>query len=215
MLVGYGRVSTVDQNPGLQITALEAAGCERLFVDKASGTKTEKDRPELAKVLAYLNRGDVLVVWRLDRFGRSFNHLVQMIQQLQDRGIGFKSLTETFIDTTSEQGLLLLRIFAAIAQYERSMMLERTNAGIAEARLNGVKFGAPRTIDEALVDQGLTLYARGVSVSEILLQTGLVKQTFYKYLNERGVSKRGRADKPKDAGAEDRRHGVDRAQAGA
>src|SRR6516164_987837 len=99
MLVGYGRVSTVDQNPGLQITALEA-----------SGTKTEKDRPELAKVLAYLNRGDVLVVWRLDRFGRSFNHLVQMIQQLQDRGIGFKSLTETFIDTTSEQGLLLLRI---------------------------------------------------------------------------------------------------------
>src|SRR4051794_14204731 len=133
-LVGYARVSTTDQNPQMQLDALQGAGCVRVFEDKASGTLAE--RPELIAALEYLRDGDTLCVWRLDRLGRSLRHLVQVIGNLHERGIGFRSLTEN-IDTATPTGTLMLHLFAAFAQFERDLTVERTRAGLAAARARG------------------------------------------------------------------------------
>jgi DNA invertase Pin-like site-specific DNA recombinase len=138
MIVGYARVSTQDQNPEYQVDALEKAGCEQIFQEKFSGTLRE--RPELSQCLRTLRVGDVLVVWKLDRLARSLKDLVEIVQGLQDRGIGFKSLTES-IDTTSSGGRLVFHIFGALAEFEHDLIRERTIAGLQAARARGRKGG--------------------------------------------------------------------------
>jgi DNA invertase Pin-like site-specific DNA recombinase len=141
-LVGYARVSTIDQNPELQLDALEHAGCTRVFVDHASGAKTS--RPQLDAALEYLRAGDTLCVWRLDRLGRSLPHLIQTAGELADRDIALRSLTEQ-IDTSSAGGRLIFHVFGALAEFERALIQERTHAGLAAARARGRK-GGRRTV---------------------------------------------------------------------
>jgi DNA invertase Pin-like site-specific DNA recombinase len=131
MLVGYARVSTQDQTLDLQRDALDKAGCERLFTDTISGSKAE--RPGLDEALRFLRPGDTLVVWRLDRLGRSLQHLIGTITALQERGIGFRSVTES-IDTTTSGGKLIFHVFGALAEFERDLIRERTQAGLQAAR---------------------------------------------------------------------------------
>ena len=138
MIIGYARVSTNDQNPELQVDALGKAGAEQVFQEKFTGTLRE--RPELSQCLRMLRQGDVLVVWKLDRLARSLKDLVEIVQDLQDRGIGFKSLTES-IDTTSSGGRLVFHIFGALAEFERDLIRERTMAGLEAARARGRKGG--------------------------------------------------------------------------
>src|SRR5919199_4696058 len=144
MLVGYARVSTHDQTLDLQKDALQKLGCEQLFTDTASGSSTE--RPGLNAALKFLRSGDVLVVWRLDRLGRSLQHLIQTIAQLQQQAIGFKSLTEN-IDTTTPGGKLVFHVFGALAEFERDLIRERTQAGLAAARARGKRGGRPKALD--------------------------------------------------------------------
>lgn len=138
MLIGYARVSTQDQNSELQLDALTAAGCEQIFQEKLSGKNRE--RPELETCLKVLRPGDRLIVWRLDRLGRSLTDLVQIVHDLQLRNIGFQSLTES-IDTVSAGGKLIFHMFAALAEFERNLIKERTIAGLAAARARGRKGG--------------------------------------------------------------------------
>ena len=138
MRIGYARVSTEEQNTSLQIDALKNAGCKQLFEEKVSGKS--KDRPELEVCLKVLREGDTLVVLRLDRLGRSLDHLVQTIRNLESRNIGFLSLTES-IDTTNAGGKLIFHIFAALAEFERNIISERTKAGLKAARARGRKGG--------------------------------------------------------------------------
>ena len=133
-LIGYARVSTGDQKLSLQHDALNAAGCERIFDDHAFGAKT--DRPRLTEALAYLRAGDTLVVWKLDRLGRSMSHLIEKVGELAARGVGFRSLTEQ-IDTTTSGGMLVFSIFGSLAQFEGDLIRERTNAGLKAARERG------------------------------------------------------------------------------
>ena len=147
MLAGYARVSTLDQNPDLQLDALRAAGCERIFEDRASGARA--DRPGLARALDWLREGDALVVWRLDRLGRSLPQLVATVRQLEERGFGFRSLTEG-IDTTTASGTLVFHVFGALAQFERDLVGERTLAGLAAARERGRTGGRPSKLTPEL-----------------------------------------------------------------
>ncbi len=124
-LVGYARVSTSDQDTGLQVEALKRVGCKKIFQEKASGA--QRDRPELAKALEYLREGDVLVVWKLDRLARSLKQLIETVEAMGERGIGFQSLTEK-IDTTTPAGVLIFNIFGSLAQFERELIRERTRA---------------------------------------------------------------------------------------
>src|SRR5437588_9160914 len=140
MLIGYARVSTQDQTLHLQKDELEKAGCSHIFTDTLSGAKTE--RPGLYKALHYLREGDSLVVWKLDRLGRSLKHLIETITTLNNRKIGFKSLTEN-IDTTTSGGKLIFHIFGALAEFERDIIRERTKAGLAAARARGRLGGRP------------------------------------------------------------------------
>src|SRR5574338_1233398 len=144
MEIGYARVSTGEQTLALQLDALNAAGCGTVYEETASGAKA--DRPVLAEVLAYLRPGDTLVVWRLDRLGRSLQHLIDVVAQLAERGIGFKSLTEQ-IDTTTPGGKLIFHVFGALAEFEREIIRERTQAGLQAARARGRQGGRPRSLD--------------------------------------------------------------------
>jgi DNA invertase Pin-like site-specific DNA recombinase len=180
MLVGYTRVSTSDQSPGLQEDALKQAGCEKLFHDSASGAKT--DRPGLAQALEYVREGDVLVVWRLDRLGRSLVDLLQIVSQIEKRGIGFKSLTES-IDTTTSGGRLIFQIFGAIAEFERSLIRERTMAGLTAARARGRKGGRPRSLDPQKVEVIKKLYEeKNLTVQQICDMFSITKPTMYDYI---------------------------------
>ncbi|MDI2113866.1 recombinase family protein [Commensalibacter nepenthis] len=132
--IGYARVSTSEQDTTMQVKALEKFGCNIIYKDTASGAKT--DRPELLKALSYLRKSDVLVVWKLDRLGRSIKHLIEIVNDLEARKIGFKSLTEN-IDTTSSGGKLVFHIFSALAQFERDLVRERTKAGLKAAKDQG------------------------------------------------------------------------------
>ncbi|MBF9235601.1 recombinase family protein [Microvirga alba] len=152
MLIGYARVSTMDQDPALQIDALTAAGCERIFQETASGAK--QDRPQLAGALSYLRPGDTLVVWKFDRLARSTRQLIETMEDLKTRGIGLRSLTEQ-IDTSTPGGALVYTIFSAVAQFERDMIRERTNAGLIAARARGRQGGRPEALSE--VDKGTIL----------------------------------------------------------
>jgi DNA invertase Pin-like site-specific DNA recombinase len=141
MLIGYARVSTHEQTINLQRDALDKAGCTKIFTDTASGAKTEREGLEQA--LTYVRKGDTFVVWRLDRLGRSLPHLIATMTDLEERGIGFKSLTEN-IDTTTSGGKLIFHIFGALAEFERNLIRERTTAGLTAARARGRKGGRPR-----------------------------------------------------------------------
>jgi DNA invertase Pin-like site-specific DNA recombinase len=143
MLIGYARISTGDQTLDLQRDALAVAGCGRVFEDVASGAKAS--RPGLEEALSYLRAGDTLVVWRLDRLGRSLPHLIETIAALAERGIGFWSLTEQ-IDTTTSGGKLIFHVFGALAEFERDLIRERTQAGLAAARARGRKGGRPKKL---------------------------------------------------------------------
>lgn len=140
MKIGYARVSTTDQHLRMQEDALKQAGCQKTYHDIASGSRT--DRPGLEKAFEQLREGDVLVVWKLDRLGRSLRHLIDIIQQLQDQHIGFQSLRES-IDTTTTGGKLVFHIFSALAEFERDLIRDRTHAGLQAARARGKKGGRP------------------------------------------------------------------------
>lgn len=179
MLIGYARVSTIDQRLDLQQDALRSLGCERIFTDTASGAKTA--RPGLAAALDACRAEDILVVWKLDRLGRSLAHLVETVQALAVRGVGFRSVQEQ-LDTTTSGGKLVFHIFASLAEFERDLIRERTNAGLAAARARGHNGGRPKGVDEKKRKAALALKRDPqYSVKEICEIVGISRNTYYKY----------------------------------
>ena len=182
MRIGYARVSTLEQNLDLQEDALKAAGCEKVYTDKTGGTKAE--RPGLERALADLRPGDRLVVWKLDRLGRSLRHLIETVTDLSDRGVGFQSLQEA-IDTTTSGGKLIFHVFGALAEFERDIIRERTLAGLAAARARGRKGGRPRHLDDKKKRHAAMLHSDPTnSVKDICRTLGISKATLYRYLAE-------------------------------
>ncbi|MEV4130401.1 recombinase family protein [Nocardia sp. NPDC049707] len=180
-VIGYARVSTTDQDPRLQLDALEAAGASRVFTDHGvSGAKTE--RPELDACLDHLRKGDVLTVWKLDRLGRNTVHVLQLIEQLTERGIGFRSVAEG-LHTDGPMGKAMLTIMAAFAQLERDTMIERTRAGLAAAAANGRKGGRPRKVDDVDAAKARDLKAKGITAPDIAKMLGCSRATVYRYLS--------------------------------
>jgi len=185
MIIGYARVSTLDQNLELQRDALEKAGCERIFEDHIGGASSE--RPGWAKAQTALREGDTLVVWRLDRLGRSLKHLIDTVNELDARGVGFKSLNEN-IDTTTPGGRLVFHIFGALAEFERELIRERTHAGLAAARARGRKGGRPRKLNPRQVASARTLLQDGKhSVTEVAAMLGVSRNTLYRALRADGA----------------------------
>jgi DNA invertase Pin-like site-specific DNA recombinase len=184
MLIGYARVSTDDQDLTLQIDALKEAGCKKIFRDKVSGAKTE--RPGLQAAMEYVRDGeDTLVVWRLDRLGRSLQHLIETMNALDEREVGFRSLQEA-IDTTTSGGRLIFHIFGALAEFERNLIRERTMAGLAAARARGRKGGRPKALDEKQRQTLFKMYdSKQHSVKEMCEMFGISKPTLYSYLRKR------------------------------
>jgi DNA invertase Pin-like site-specific DNA recombinase len=183
-LFGYARVSTDDQDLSLQIDALQQHGIPKaaIFMDKVSGAKTE--RPGLTKCLETLTSGDILVVWRLDRLGRSMRHLITLVEDLRSKGIGFRSLNEGAIDTTCASGELIFNIFSALAQFERRLIQERTKAGLAAARARGRHGGRPRvTAAEAKVVLAKKLNAdKTLDIDDVCRTLRISRSTFYRYV---------------------------------
>jgi DNA invertase Pin-like site-specific DNA recombinase len=180
MLIGYGRISTKEQNIDLQKDALTAARCEKFFFDVASGAKSR--RPELDKLKEQLRKGDTLIVWRLDRLGRSVKDLVEWVNWLESRGIGFKSLQEN-IDTTTSTGKLIFHVFASIAEFERNLIQERTRAGLEAARTRGRVGGRKKSLDEVKHKALKQLYeAKMHSIAELCKMFDISKQTLYSYV---------------------------------
>ena len=183
MDIGYARVSTGEQTLDLQLDALTAAGCGKVFEETASGAKA--DRPVLTEVLSYLRGGDTLVVWRLDRLGRSLQHLIETVSLLAERGIGFKSLTEQ-IDTTTSGGKLVFHVFGALAEFERDLIRERTQAGLAAARARGRVGGRPKKLADAKqLALARALYDGGqTDVATICRALGVSRATLYRVLKD-------------------------------
>ena len=180
MLVGYARVSTRDQNPQSQIDALTAAGCDRVFMEKASGAN--RDRPELKAAIDYIRAGDTLVVWKLDRLARSVRQLVETAEELAQRQIGLKVLTQA-IDTTSPGGRLVFHVFAAVAEFERELMLERTHAGLATARAANRRGGRPKALNDAQIRRARAMLADPmITVEEVAQQLGTATSTLYRHI---------------------------------
>jgi DNA invertase Pin-like site-specific DNA recombinase len=186
--IGYARVSTKDQNLSLQKDALQKEGCELIFEEKASGAKS--DRPELRRMIDQLRKGDIVVIWKLDRLGRSLRDLVNLVTEIQDKGAGLKSLNDS-IDTTTPQGKLTFHLFAALAEFERDIISERTKAGLESARARGRKGGRPKGLSEQAKNKAIiaeTLYREGdFSVKQICQHLDIARSTFYKLLKHRGV----------------------------
>lgn len=187
-LVGYARVSTADQNLRMQTEALKAAGCHTVFTDVASGAKA--DRPGLEKALQYLRDGDTLVVWKIDRLGRSLSHLVQTVDALRDRGVSFRSLTDAGIDTSTRNGKLLFNLFATLAEFERDMIRERTRAGIAAAAASGRQAGRREVLTPEKLEKAKDLIAKGYTVREAATKVKVSKSSLYATLSE----ERGKGD---------------------
>ncbi|CAM3024263.1 recombinase family protein [Legionella worsleiensis] len=182
-MIGYARVSTDDQNLDLQLDALINAGCSKnnIFKDKVSGAKS--DRPGLNQCIEGLQLGDVLVVWRLDRLGRSMVHLVSLIEQLRMKGVGFKSLCDGAIDTTTASGELVFNIFSSMAQFERRLIQERTRAGLVAARARGRMGGRPK-VDLAKIQTAKKMHQdKTLSIEEICKVLKVSKPTLYRYLS--------------------------------
>src|SRR4051794_32472056 len=182
MLIGYARVSTIDQTLDLQHDALTKAGCTKIFTDTASGALTE--RLGLHEALSYIRPGDSLVVWKLDRLGRSLKDLITRITELENRKIGFKSLTEQ-IDTTTSGEKLIFHIFGALAEFERDIIRERTQAGLAAARVRGKLGGRPKALSSEKIKLARKLYAdTSTSVTEICKMLGISRHTLQRYVKE-------------------------------
>ena len=183
MKVGYARVSTHDQNLLLQKDALKKAGCGKIFHDQVSGAKVE--RPGMQEAKAYAREGDTLVVWRLDRLGRSLKHLIETVTALEERGVGFQSLQES-IDTTTSGGRLVFHIFGALAEFERNLIQERTRAGLAAARARGRQGGRPRALDAKRQALLYKLYdERQHTIKEICGVLDVSRSTLYAYQHRR------------------------------
>ncbi|MFN3146958.1 MAG: recombinase family protein [Paracoccaceae bacterium] len=180
MLVGYARVSTQDQKPELQLDALKAAGCEKVFTEKASGART--DRPELQAALDYMRDGDTLIVWKLDRLARSLKQLVASVEALEERGIGFRTINGVQIDTTTSGGKLVFHIFAALAEFEREIIRERTRAGLDAAIARGRKGGRPPALSELDRAAALALLRdKTIPIKEVARRLGCSEATLYRY----------------------------------
>lgn len=184
-LVGYARVSTADQSLDMQIDSLKKAGCHQVFTDVASAVKSV--RPGLEKALAYLREGDTLVVWKIDRLGRSLAHLVQTVDQLRERGVAFRSLTDAGLDTTTRNGKLLFNLFATLAEFERDLIRERTKAGLATAAAKGRRGGRRPVITSAKLDRALRLIRdKNLTVREAAAVIGVGKTALYEALKATG-----------------------------
>ena len=180
MLIGYARVSTQDQHLALQLDALKAAGCKKVYKDTASGVK--EDRKGLSEAIGYARKGDCLVIWKLDRLGRSFKQLIEMISRLNDAGIGLKSLQES-IDTTTSGGKLIFHVFGALAEFERDVIRERTQAGLTAARARGRKGGRPRIMDDKKIHLAKTMLKdRNNTIADICRALGLSRATLYRHV---------------------------------
>ena len=180
MNVGYARVSTKDQHLRMQEDALKNAGCEEIYTDIASGSKSQ--RPGLDQALAYAREGDTLVVWKLDRLGRSTQHLIHTVSLLNERKIAFKSLQEN-IDTTTSSGKLIFHMFSALAEFERDLIRERTDAGLKAARARGHMGGRPSLLDNRQIKRMIEMYnEKKNTVAEICKIYEISRPSFYNYL---------------------------------
>ena len=196
MKIGYARISTNEQNLDLQLDALKVAGCEQIFKDVASGSKT--DRPGLDDALRQLREGDSLVVWKLDRLGRSLRHLIDLITALNQNGVFFKSLRES-IDTSSSGGKLIFHVFGALAEFERDLIRERTLAGLAAARARGRIGGRPRVMDKKKLSMAKALLVdKSNSISEVCKIIGVSRSTYYNYLSDEMTNKTKENDNGSD-----------------
>jgi DNA invertase Pin-like site-specific DNA recombinase len=178
-MIGYARVSTQDQNLSLQLDALKAAGCQHIFEDRASGAKA--DRPGLVASIAYVRAEDILVVWKLDRLGRSLTHLIDTVTALDARGVGLRSLTEA-MDTTTPGGRLIFHLFGALAQFERDLIRERTRAGIEAAAKRGRKGGRDPVVTDEKLSRARALIALGLNVREVAARIRIGKTALYNAL---------------------------------
>lgn len=178
MKIGYARVSTADQSLNPQTDPLSEAGCEKLFTDVARGARTQ--RPGLDKAISFCRKGDKLVVWKLDRMGRSMSHLIEMIQKLEKKGVGFQSLTEK-IDTNTAGGRLIFHLFGALAEFERDLIRERVQAGLKSARARGRKGGRPPVSDETKAMAQALMADKSLSIKQICDRLGIAKSTLYKH----------------------------------
>lgn len=180
MLIGYARISTDDQNLQPQLDALEAAGCDRVFQDQMSGVTAQ--RPGLEEAIEFARQGDLLVIWRLDRLGRSLKNLIQLVTELEDRGVGLKSLHES-IDTSSSSGKLVFHMFGALAEFERNLIIERTNAGLSAARARGRVGGRPPALTKEEQKTVVAMYkSKQHTIKDICSMANISKPTLYKYL---------------------------------
>lgn len=195
MKIGYARVSTHEQNTAMQRHALKQAGCEKIFTDTASGAKA--DRPGLNDAFNQLRPNDILVVWKLDRLGRSLRHLIDTIKSLQEKKIGFQSLQEC-IDTTTSGGKLTFHIFSALAEFERDVIRERTKAGLVAARARGRVGGRPALLVPKQITRLKKLYdARKNTVAEICKIFNISRPTFYNYINQVNGKNKKKAERDK------------------
>ena len=185
MLIGYARVSTSDQSLDLQLDALNAAGCEKIFQDVASGVRTA--RLGLDEAMLYLRKGDTLVVWRLDRLGRSLRHLIQVVNQLHKEEKSFRSLQES-LDTNTSNGRLIFHIFGALAEFERDLIRDRTMAGLAAARARGKHGGRPRIMDKKKIAMAKALLADPTNtVTDVCETLSVSRATLYAYIRTKPV----------------------------
>jgi hypothetical protein len=186
MNIGYCRVSTTDQTLDLQKDELQKAGCEKFFEEVASGAK--EDRQKLRECIDFARKGDVIVCWKLDRIGRSLKHLIEVINELKDRGVGFRCLTQN-LDTTTPSGMLVFHVFGAMAEFERSLIQERTAAGLSAARSRGRLGGRPKVDNSQRIKIATSLYNDGkVPVSEICKSLKVSRATFYRDLKAKAAS---------------------------
>mgnify|MGYP002516970088 CR=1 FL=1 len=182
--IGYARVSTRDQNLDLQLVALKKAGCERVYSEKKSGLK---QRPELAEAMKYLRAGDILVVYKFDRLGRSMKDLLDIISVLQNKEVGIYSIMDN-IDTASASGKLMMHIFASLAEFERDLIIERTQAGRRAAMAKGKKMGRPKIKRNKRAKATAVLYQKGMSIDDIQIQLGIKsKSTVYRFLRMENI----------------------------
>ncbi len=182
MKIGYARVSTLEQNTDMQKKALKKAGCEKVLVDQVSGTVAK--RPGLEKAKDLLRKGDILVVWRLDRLGRSLRDLIEWVQYLDENGVGLESLHET-INTSTPTGKLTFHLFVALAEFERNLICERTQAGLAAARARGRRGGRRKALDAEKRSVAINLYnEKKMTVDKICELMGISKPTLYSYIRE-------------------------------
>ena len=180
MKIGYARVSTTDQNPDLQLDALKQAGCERIFMDKLTGTR--KSRPKLQQMIKSLTHGDQVVIYRLDRLARSTRDLFNLVDEIEVTGASFLSLGEPWADTTSPAGKMILTVFAGLAEFERELMQSRMSDGRAAAKARGVKFGRPQSLNDAQKAEIIKMREQGKPVKEIAALFNVHKDTIYNLL---------------------------------